>query len=87
MENKIQFDAINKWFFFCMNYPHDFIKSCWADDPGLAEHFEKKFGFLYDRYGSSAVMTEFFAELSWGNRKKLLTWVFENFNDEQEPHW
>lgn len=84
---KEQLDAINKWFFFCMNYPHDFIQSVWADTPGLAAHFESKFNGIYDSRGSDAAMTVFYAELSWGNRKKLLDWVLENYSGEQKPLW
>lgn len=76
--------AINKWFYFSMNYESDFIKKCWSDKPNLASHLQGKFDDYYERYGSDAVMNVFYAALDWGNRKRLLDWVLTNYNDEQK---
>ena len=75
--------AINNWFYFCMNYPYNFIEKVWGprEKFNLTDHLQGKFDALYERYGSRAVMTAFYAELDGGNRKKLLTWVNENGRD------
>ena len=75
--------AINKFYYFSMNYPSNFIKQVWADDPSLASHFEGKFELYYDRYGSYGAINAFFGSLSQNNQIKLMTWVMENFNNEQ----
>ena len=75
--------AINKWVFFCNNYPNDFIEKVWADDSNLIEHLKGKFKCLSALYGSYGVMHAFYGELSWSNRVRLMKWVMENFNDEQ----
>ncbi len=75
-------EGINKWIFFAMNYPHDFIERCWEDDKNLARHLQAKFDYYYKTYGCRAVMNTFFCALSGNNRKRLMTWVIENYNDE-----
>ena len=82
--NKTSLIAINKWVFFCMNYPHDFIEQVWKDEQWLVNHLRGKFASIYDAYGSRAVMNTFYCELDGGNKQKLMTWVMDNFNDEQK---
>ena len=77
-------EKINKWYFFCICYPNDFIERVWDGDASLIEHFKAKFEYLYKRHGSYGVMNAFYGELSWTNRVKLMNWVIENFNDEQK---
>ena len=81
-----QLEAINKWHSFCMNYPPDFTKKVWADNPALAQHFESKFQGYWDTYGATGAMNVFYASLTWNNRKKLLEWVCANHKSEQ-PKW
>lgn len=76
--------AINKWVFFCNNYPNDFIEKVWADDSSLIEHLKAKFDYLYKWHGSYGVIHAFYGELSWTHRVKLMNWVIENFNNEQK---
>lgn len=76
--------AINKWVYFCMNYPHDFIEKVWADEQWLVRHLSAKFDHYYNTYGSRAVMNTFYCELDGGNKQKLLSWVLDNYNDEQK---
>jgi hypothetical protein len=82
MEKELK--AINKWFYFTMNYPDDFIEKVWADEEWLVEHLKGKFRHYYEDYGSHGVLSAFYAALDNGNRIKLLTWVMENYNSEQE---
>ena len=76
--------AINKYHWFTVAYPHDFIEKCWADDPSLAAHFRGKFNSFYDTYGPRGVMQAFVGDLSSHNWVKLMSWIMENFNDEQK---
>lgn len=81
--NKKSLIAINKWVFFCMNYPHDFIEQVWKDEQWLVKHLRGKFAAIYDTYGSRAVMNTFYCELDGNNKQKLMAWVMDNFKDEQ----
>lgn len=76
--------AINKWVFFAMNYPHDFIEKVWADNKNLAQHLRAKFNHYHETYGSRAVMNTFYCELDGNNKRKLMAWVLDNYNDEQK---
>ena len=76
--------AINKWVFFCMNYPYNFIEKVWADEKLLINHLKGKFDYYYDQYGSRAVMNTFYCELDGENKQKLMSWVLDNYNDEQK---
>lgn len=75
--------AINKWFYFSMNYTYGFIEKVWGDTPMLAEHLRGKFEGLCRYHDSYGAMNAFYAELDWDNRVKLMNWVMENYNDEQ----
>ena len=72
---KKQMDAVKEWALFCYNYPYGFIAHCWDDNPGLAEHFGRKFDRLYLSYGSHGVMLAFCAELSHSNYERLIEYV------------
>lgn len=76
--------AMNKWVFFAMNYPYDFIDKVWAGQTSLIAHLKGKFNAYYDDYGSRAVMNTFYCELDGANKQKLLNWVADNYNDEQK---
>ena len=76
--------AINKYHWFTVAYPHDFIEKCWYDDPSLAAHFRGKFNGYYDTYGSRGVMQAFVSDLSKSNWIKLMAWIMANFDDEQK---
>ena len=76
--------AINKYHWFCVAYPSNFIEKCWADDPSLAEHFKGKFNAYYDSFGPRGVMQAFVGDLSSHNWMKLMQWIMVNFNDEQK---
>ena len=78
--------AINKFFYFSMNYPSNFIQKVWGESTpySLSAHLQEKFNDLYDKYGSYGVMNAFYGELSTNNRVKLMDWVMDNYNDEQK---
>jgi len=76
--------AINKWVYFTLNYPYDFIAKVWADTPHLINHLKGKFNAYYEDCGSYGVMGKFYANLDKSNQVKLMTWVMDNFNDEQK---
>lgn len=95
---KIAMQAINKWFYYAMNYnvveievenfdgtTTMYLPDCFNAFPKtLRAHLAGKWDFLYDKYGSRAVLMAFYAELDWNNRKHLMEWVLENYNDEQK---
>lgn len=84
MNKELSMTAINKWVFFCMNYPYDFIEKVWADEKWLINHLKGKFDHYYDTYGSRAVMNTFYCELDGTNKQKLMAWVLDNYNSEQK---
>ena len=90
--------AINKWFYYAMNYnvikmevsSFDGDKEMYLPDCFLAFpkhirlHFAGKWDALYNDYGSRAVLMAFYAELSDNYRKDLMAWVMDNYNDEHK---
>ena len=90
--------AINKWFYYAMNYPvveveivdfdgtkKVYLPDCFNAFPKyLRVHLAKKWDTLYGLYGSRAVLMAFYAELDWENRKLLMEWVLNNYHDEQK---
>ena len=80
--------AINKWFYYGMNYnvvPVEIAdyQDCFNAFPKhLRGHLFSKWESLYESYGSRAVLMAFYAELDGTNRKRLMEWVLENYNDE-----
>ena len=95
---KTAMTAINKWFYYAMNYPvvavevetfdgikTEYLPDCFKAFPKvLRAHLAKKWDALYERYGSRAVLMAFYGELDWSNRKLLVEWVLDNYNDEQK---
>ena len=90
--------AINKWFFYAMNYPvveveiadyngerTEMLPDCFNAFPKtLRGHLAGKWNALYETYGSRAVLMAFYGELSGNYRKDLMEWVLNNYNDEQK---
>lgn len=95
---KIAMQAINKWFYYAMNYrvvevevgDHNGTRTEYLPDffnafpLWLRGHLAGKWNALYEDYGSRAVLMAFYAELSSNYRKDLMAWVLENYNDEQK---
>jgi hypothetical protein len=69
---------IEKFVMFSFNYPTNFISNIWGDD-SMANHLQSKFDSLYDKVGSSAVISKFYSELDGVNRKKLEDWIIANY--------
>jgi hypothetical protein len=90
--------AINKWFYYAMNYPvipievadFDGIHTEYLPDffnafpKSSRRHLAGKWNAYYEDYGSRAVLMVFYGELDWTNRKLLMEWVLNNYNDEQK---
>ena len=78
--------AINKWQYFMYNYPYNFIESVWGERKpyNLTDHLSNKFDALYESKGSYGVIPAFYAELDGNNKKRLMEWVLNNYNDEQK---
>ena len=95
---KIAMQAINKWFYYAMNYRVVGVEV--ADFDGkhteylpdffnafpmhLRKHLAGKWNALYEEYGSRAVLMAFYGDLSSNYRKDLMLWVLENYNGEQK---
>lgn len=90
--------AINKWFYYAMNYPmvevevadFDGTKKEYLPDffnafpMHLRKHLMGKWNYYYEEYGSRAVLMVFYGELDGENKKILMEWVLNNYNDERK---
>ena len=74
--------AINKFFYWSMNFDGtlDWIDEIW--DKNMADHLREKFMAMYDTYGAMGVINGFYGELDTENRRKLIQWVMDNYNNE-----
>jgi hypothetical protein len=93
---KIAMQAINKWFYYAMNYNvveieiadyngnrKEYLPDCFNAFPlYLRGHLAAKWNTLYEEYGSRAVLMVFYGELDGENKKILMEWVLNNYNDE-----
>lgn len=68
---------MNKWVYFTLNYPYDFIWRVWGGS-GLAEHLQSKFNNIIDENR----MDKFYCELDKSNQSKLLEWVIIHYDRE-----
>lgn len=96
---KTAIKAINKWIFFGWNYPsieHEWTnihgeKKFEAVPVFLTEikwtcnfdHILSKWHIATRTKNSNAYLVEFYAELGNENRRLLLKWVIDNYNDER----
>ena len=85
--DKKSLTAINKWMFFIYNFPSDFIEQIWGHDKSLVLHLKGKFAYAYKDYGAYGCIPSFYGQLDNNNRKKMMQWVMENFNDEQSLYF
>lgn len=95
---KISMIAINKWFFYAMNYNvvpvevedykgkrTEYLPDCFkAFSIYDRAHLAGKWNACYEDYGSRAVLMAFYAELDGDNRKLLMEWVLNNYNGERK---
>lgn len=90
--------AINKFFFYAMNYPSvpipyksidgkqkiDYLPSFFkAFPPYLVEHLKGKWEYAYDKCGSYGAVMKFYGELDGSNRNLMLNHIIDTYNDEQ----
>lgn len=95
---EIAMRAINKWFYYAMNYPvvevevldfngtrKEYLPDFFNAFPKhLRGHLAGKWNRFCEDYGSRAVLMAFYGELDWSNRKLLMGWVLDHYNDEQK---
>ena len=95
MNNKITpFDAVNKFFYFSMNYPviyHNW-KTGWGEErEGYIPEFLAKVnwgcneGYIIEKWLSGesdryGFLFEFYAKLDNVNREALVNWIMENYH-------
>lgn len=82
--------AINKWMFFGWNYssiehegqslPEFLVKVKWTCN---LEHMVSKWNNITRKKNPHAYISTFYAELDMENRKAMIEWVIENYNDER----
>lgn len=97
---KTAIKAINKWVFFGWNYTcvehdwtdgygemrHEVVPRFLAEinwDCGF-DHILSKWHLAVKEHNTDAYLVKFYAELGIENRKLLLEWVMEHYNDERE---
>ena len=72
---KYGYEIVNAWIFFTFNYsfPGGNPKVWMENEYGkcMGDHFYRKFDYLYEKYGSHAVMGMFWCELGIPYRKQL----------------
>ena len=91
--------AINKFFFYAMNYPfaridyhsidgthkYDYLPDFFkAFDFHMIEHLRSKWLNACERTDSYGYVMKFYGELDGSNRQKMLKYIMENYNDEQK---
>ena len=95
---KIAMQAINKWYYYAMNY--NVVEVEVLDFDGnhieylpdffnafplyLRKHLAGKWQYGYETYGSRAALMWFYGELDDTNSKLLMEWVLNNYNDERK---
>ena len=95
---KIAISAINKFFFYAMNYrvvpvevstfngdEEKMLPDFFKAFPKhLRAHMASKWEYGYNTYGSRAALMWLYGELSSNYRKDVLVWIMDNYNDEQK---
>ena len=90
--------AINKWFYYAMNYPvvpvevadfggtkKEYLPDFFNAFPlYLRGHLMNKWNNYYEEYGSRAALMVFYGELDGENKKILMGWVLDHYNGEQK---
>ena len=71
---------IHNYVYFAYNFPSDFIKKAWAEEPNMVQHLENKFSGFYKQYGAKGVMNTFYTELDSENQKILEDWIMANYH-------
>lgn len=71
---------IHNYVYFAYNFPSDFIKRAWGNEPNMIEHLESEFAGYYKQYGANGVMNKFYVELDRENQKILEDWIMANYH-------
>ena len=82
------YEIVNQWVYFGYNYSSsdNLIRDCWGDFTvrcSQAEHFYKKFDYVYGRYGYDAVMNRFWVELSPDHRERLYKYFLKDYGNSR----
>lgn len=82
--------SINKWMYFGWNYltvehggqhlPKFLVEAKWTCN---LEHMVSKWSNVTRKKNPHAYISTFYSELDMENRKAMIEWVMENFNDEK----
>lgn len=59
--------AVRNFVYFCMNFPHDFIKKVWEGKQLEIDHYTKKWDAAYKKHATGA-LPFFFVELDSENQ-------------------
>ena len=84
--------AVINFVYFLTNFPSPFesiISDVWKDDPRLASHLKEKFSDCYQKnvtsgFITSAVIVDFFFQLSHSNQAKFAIWIDTNYHCSSE---
>ena len=77
-------EIVNAWVYFTLNYPmpvKDWMIEIYGQNMG--EHFYGKFDHFYTKYGSRAVFTEVWAEMTSEHRRTLFLFFHDKFANGQ----
>jgi len=99
MTNKEFAIAVNKFFFYAMNYPmveveyptlfdgmqKKYLPSFFkAFEPYLVQHLIGKWESAYERRGSYGAINDFYGELDGTQRAKMLKYINETYEQKDE---
>lgn len=99
MNTKDMVLGTNRFFFYAMNYPciridyksidgtykYDYLPDFFKSFPShLIEHLKGKWNYACEQYGGYGAMMKFYGELDSTHRKEMLTYIMENYDDEQK---
>ena len=74
MQNKTNFNAVDKVIMYSFNYEHKFIENIF--DEHLAKHFRTKFSNYCTRFGNSQTAFMYlYTSLSSDNRQTLINYI------------
>lgn len=80
--NTLQTKLVTNFMYFLTNYPSDWIEQIWQGN--IAEHFRRKYQYMYDKYGSMSAPFRFFFELEESRKKQLIDWALDYMAKKKE---
>ena len=73
------YKMVRDFMFFGWNYPVDWIEKVWKGD-SIVKHLRKMFnGYCQEQKSSGHAYCEFFFYLDEKNKKKLISWITDNY--------